>query len=122
MEDVKKKLVGKGGLMAYLRTNSAVEVENRIMAGDEYAALVYEAMAYQTAKEIGAQATVLKGVVDAIIITGGAAHSKMLVEWIKARVEFIAPVIVYPGEDEMQALAEACLRALRHEEEVKIYL
>ena len=122
LEDIKKKLVGKGGLMAYLGTNSAVEVEKRIEAGDEYAHLIYEAMAYQTAKEIGAQATVLNGDVDAIIITGGVAHSKMLIEWIKARVGFIAPVIVYPGEDEMQALADACLRALRHEEEVKVYM
>lgn len=122
LDDIKKKLVGKGGLMAYLGTNSAVEVEGRIEEGDEYAALVYEAMAYQIAKEIGAQASVLKGDVDAIIITGGVAYSEMLVEWIKARVEFIAPVMVYPGEDEMRALAEACLRGLRHEEAVKVYM
>ncbi len=121
LEDIKKKLVGKGGLMAYLGTNSAVEVEKRIQEGDEYAALVYEAMAYQIAKEIGAQAAVLKGDVDAIIITGGVAYSEILVEWIKDRVKFIAPVLVYPGENEMQALAEACLRALRNEEEVKVY-
>jgi butyrate kinase len=122
LEEIKKKLVGQGGLMAYLGTNSAVEVERRIEEGDEYAALVYEAMAYQIAKEIGALATVLKGDVDAIILTGGVCHSEMLVEWIKARVQFIAPIMVYPGEDEMRALAEACLRALRHEEEVKVYM
>jgi butyrate kinase len=122
LEDIKKKLVGRGGLMAYLGTNSAVEVERRIKEGDEYAALVYETMAYQIAKEVGAQATVLKGDIHAIIITGGVSYSEMLVEWIKARVEFIAPVMVYPGEDEMRALAEACLRALRHEEEVKVYM
>jgi butyrate kinase len=122
LEDIKKKLVGRGGLMAYLGTNSAIEVERRIEEGDEYAALVYEAMAYQIAKEIGALATVLKGDVDAIIMTGGVSYSEMLVEWIKARVEFIAPVMVYPGEDEMRALAEACLRTLRREEEVKVYM
>jgi butyrate kinase len=122
LEDIKKKLVGRGGLMAYLGTNSAVEVERRIKEGDEYAALVYETMAYQIAKEVGAQATVLKGDIHAIIITGGVSYSEMLVEWIKARVEFIAPVMVYPGEDEMRALAEACLRALRREEEVKVYM
>lgn len=121
MDEIKKKMVGQGGLMAYLGTNSAVEVERRIAEGDEYAAFVYEAMAYQIAKEIGAMATVLEGDVDAIILTGGVCYSDMLVEWIKTRVRFIAPVLVYPGEDEMLALAEACLRVLRHEEEVKVY-
>lgn len=105
LDEVKKMITGKGGLVAYLGTNDALEVEQRIKNGDQYAKLIYEAMAYQVSKEIGAYATVLKGQVDAILITGGIAYDKMFVEWIKERVEFIAPVYVYPGEDEMQALA-----------------
>jgi len=104
-DDVKKMITGKGGLVAYLGTNDALEVENRVKSGDAYAKLIYEAMAYQVSKEIGACATVLKGEVDAILITGGIAYDKMFVDWIKERVSFIAPVYVYPGEDEMQALA-----------------
>lgn len=122
LESIKKKLVGEGGLMAYLGTNDAIEIEERIKKGDEYASLIYKAMAYQIAKEIGAQATVLKGNVNSIIITGGLAYSKLLTEWIKACCEFIAPIIVYPGENEMEALAGACLRVLRREEEVKVYV
>ncbi|MGE5574404.1 MAG: butyrate kinase [Bacteroidota bacterium] len=120
-DDMMKKLVGGGGLMAHLGTSDAVEVERRIDAGDEHAKLIYEAMAYQVAKEIGAYAAVLSGDVDAIILTGGLAHSRRLVEWIRDRVSFIAPVMVYPGENEMQALAEACLRVLRGEEEARAY-
>lgn len=120
-DEVMKKLVGGGGLVAYLGTSDAAEVERRIDAGDERAGFVYEAMAYQVAKEIGAYATVLSGDVDAIILTGGLAHSRRLVDWIRDRVSFIAPVMVYPGENEMQALAEACLRVLRGEEEAKAY-
>lgn len=111
-----RKLAGQGGLVAHLGTNSAVEVEERIEAGDAYARLVYEAMAYQIAKEIGAMATVLCGAVDAIVITGGVAHSKVLLEWIESRVAWIAPVLVYAGEDEMLALAQGALRVLRGEE------
>jgi len=104
-DEVKKMITGKGGLVAYLGTNDALEVENRVKSGDAYAKLIYEAMAYQVSKEIGACATVLKGEVDAILITGGIAYDKIFVDWIKERVSFIAPVYVYPGEDEMQALA-----------------
>jgi butyrate kinase len=78
-----EKLAGRGGLVAHLGTNSAIEVERRIEGGDEHARLIYEAMAYQIAKEIGAMATVLKGDVDAIVITGGAAHSDLLLGWIR---------------------------------------
>jgi len=120
-EEAKRALVGKGGLVSYLGTNSAKEVEARIAKGDNLARLVYEAMAYQIAKEIGAMATVLFGKVDAIVLTGGLASSKMLTDWIKERVGFIAPVLVYPGQDEMRALVLGCLRVLRGEEVPKTY-
>lgn len=120
-EKMLKKLVGNGGLVAYLGTNDAVEVEKRIEQGETAASLVYEAMAYQVAKEIGACAAVLKGKVDAVVITGGIAHSRMLVKWITERVEFIAPVKVYPGEDEMAALAQGGLRVFRGQEQAKEY-
>ena len=120
-EQMFKKLAGQGGLVAHLGTNSAVEVERRIEAGDAHARLVYEAMAYQIAKEIGAMATVLRGDVDAVVLTGGVAHSEMLVGWIQQRVQWIAPVLVYPGEDEMLALALGALRVLRGEEPSRHY-
>jgi butyrate kinase len=120
-EQMFKKLAGQGGLVAHLGTNSAVEVEARIKAGDEHARLIYEAMAYQIAKEIGAMATVLCGQVAAIVITGGVAHSTMLLGWIRERVAWIAPVLVYPGEDEMLALAQGALRVLRGEEKAQTY-
>lgn len=120
-EELYRRLVGGGGLVAHLGTNDAVEVERRIADGDEHARLVYEAMAYQIAKEIGAMATVLHGDVDAIVLTGGLAHSDMLMGWIRARVEWIAPVMVFPGEDEMEAMTQGALRVLRGEEEAKEY-
>jgi butyrate kinase len=120
-DEMFKKIAGRGGLVAHLGTNSAVEVEKRIEAGDKYARLVYEAMAYQIAKEIAAMAAVLKGQVDAIVVTGGVAHSEMLVGWIRERVSWIAPLMVYPGEDEMLALALGALRVLRGEEEARDY-
>ncbi len=120
-EEMKKKLAGKGGLVSHLGTNSAIEVEKMIEKGDSHAKLIYEAMAYQISKSAGEMATVLEGKVDAIVITGGLAHSEMLTDWIKDRVSFIAPVKIYPGEDEMKALAEGVLRVLRGEEKEKIY-
>lgn len=116
-----KKLNGQGGLVAHLGTNDGREVEKRIDNGDEHAAIVFEAMAYGVAKEIGAMSTVLAGKIDAIVLTGGMAYSKRLVNMIVSRVEFIAPVKIYPGEDEMQALVEGALRVLRNEEEAKNY-
>jgi len=116
-----RRCVGGGGLVAHLGTNDAREVERRIAEGDEHARLVYEAMAYQTAKEIGAMATVLKGEVDAIVLTGGLAHSEMLTGWIRERVEWIAPVLIFPGEDEMEAMTMGALRVLRGEEQPKEY-
>jgi butyrate kinase len=116
-----KKLAGKGGLVAHLGTNSAVEVEERIAAGDEHARLIYEAMAYQIAKEIGAMAAVLAGDVDAVVITGGVAHSEMLIGWIRERVGWIARLLIYPGEDEMLALAQGGLRVLTGIEQARDY-
>ncbi len=120
-EEMFKKIAGHGGLVAHLGTNDAREVERRIEEGDEYAKLIYEAMAYQIAKEIGLMATVLKGDVDAIVLTGGLARSDMLVDWIVQRVEWIAPVMIYPGEDEMLAMAQGALRVLRDEEKARDY-
>lgn len=120
-KEVMKMIKGEGGLMAYLGTNSAYEVEQKMLAGDQYAALIYEAMAYQVAKEIGAMSTVLKGQVDAILITGGIANSKWFVNQIIERVYRIAPVYVYPGEDELKALAINGMRVLTGETEPKIY-
>ncbi len=120
-QEMIKKITGRGGLVAHLGTNDARQVERRIAAGDEYARLIYEAMAYQIAKEIGLMATVLKGDVDAVVLTGGMARSDMLVGWIVERVEWIAPVMIYPGEDEMLAMAQGALRVLRGEEEARNY-
>jgi len=120
-EQMFKKIAGQGGLVAHLGTNDAREVERRIAAGDARARLVFEAMAYQIAKEIGLMATVLYGQVDAIVIAGGLAHSAMLLGWIIPRVKWIAPVRVYPGEDEMLALVQGTLRVLDREEEAKTY-
>lgn len=121
LDEIKKKITGKGGLVAYLGTSDGRDVEAMIEAGDKKAELVYEAMAYQVAKEIGACAAVLKGKVDAILITGGISYSKMFVDMIKERVAFIADIKVYPGEDEMLALAQGGLRVLKGEEEAQVY-
>lgn len=120
-EEIMKKLIGQGGLVGYLGTNDAVEVEKMIENGDELAKLIYEAMGYQVAKEIGSASSVLSGKVDAIILTGGLAYGKSFVKSITDRINWIADVIVQPGENELQALAEGALRVLRGEEEVKIY-
>lgn len=104
-EEIKKMITGNGGLVAYLGTNDAYEVEKRAAAGDEQAILIQNAMAYQVAKEIGAMSTVLKGQVDAILLTGGIAYGKPFVKAVSERVQHIGPVYVYPGEDEMRALA-----------------
>ncbi len=120
-QQLRKMVVGKGGLVSYFGTNSAMEVENMVKAGSERYRLVFEAMAYQVAEEIGARSTNLKGKVDGIIITGGLAHSQMFTGWIKERVEHIAPVYIYPGAREMEALAQGALRVLRGEETAKRY-
>jgi len=107
----------QGGVFSYLGTKDLTEVERRIAAGDTKARLVYDAMIYQTAKEIGALATVLRGRVHAILLTGGMAYSDKLVPQLRAMIEWIAPVHVYPGEDELEALAGGALRVLRGEEQ-----
>lgn len=119
---MKKMLRGNGGLTAYLGTVDAREVEKMIEEGNTEAALVYEAMAYQVAKAIGELSTVLKGEVDAIILTGGIAYSKKITDWIKERVAFIAPVEVFAGENELEALVLGTLRVLNGEEEARTYV
>jgi len=119
--DIKKMIKGEGGMVAYLGTNSAYDVEMKAIDGDEESKLIFLGMAYQVAKEIGAMSTVLKGDVDAILITGGVARSKWFVSELTERVYKIAPVHVYPGEDEMKALYSNTLMVLKGELEAKIY-
>ncbi|HYG60289.1 MAG TPA: butyrate kinase, partial [Symbiobacteriaceae bacterium] len=121
VSEISRMVVGKGGFVAHLGTNDAREVEGRIDKGDAKAETTYRAMAYHVAKEIGRAAVALQGKVDRICITGGLARSKQLTQWITERVQWIAPVSLYPGEDEMQALAEGALRVLLGEEEPKEY-
>jgi butyrate kinase len=121
-KDMQTRLVGQGGLSAYLSTTDVEKVLQMIHSGDDRAKLILQAMAYQIAKDIGAMCVVLKGNVDGIVLTGGVAHAEMLTELIREWVSFLAPVYVYPGEDEMTALAEGGLRVLLKEEEVKSYL
>ena len=120
-QDVKKMLKGRGGVVAYLGTNDMIDVEKRIDNKDEKALEVFNAMCYQISKDIGACATVLSGKVDSIIITGGVANDKRLVEYISKRVGFIAPIEVYPGEEEMKPLAFGVLRVLNGEEKAREY-
>lgn len=121
----KKELLDKiqktGGWTDHLGTSDALEVERRIQSGDEYAKLVYESTAYQISKDIGAYAAVLSGKVDAILLTGGLAHSKYLTGMISSMVGTIAPIKLYPGEFEMEALAAGAMRALLGEETVLEY-
>ena len=119
--EVKKKITGQGGLVAYLDTNDMRDVLKASAEGDEKSKLIYDAFIYQVAKDVGAMATVLKGNVEAIILTGGIAYSDVVVNSIKERVSFIAPLVVYGGEDEMLALAQGALRVLNGEEEAKEY-
>ncbi|MBE6091252.1 MAG: butyrate kinase [Clostridium beijerinckii] len=121
LEEILKKITGKGGFVAYLDTNDARVVESAALDGDSKAKMVHDAMGYQVSKEIGAAATVLNGNVDAIILTGGMAYGKPMVNLIRERVGFIAPMVIYPGEDEMLALAQGVIRVLNGEEEVKEY-
>lgn len=120
-DEIKKMITGKGGCVAYLGTNDAYVVEQKAEAGDEKSKLIFEAMAYQVSKEIGAMSTVLKGQVDAILLTGGIAYGKPFVEFIKERVTHLAPVFVYPGEDEMRALAMNGLMVLQGEIQAMMY-
>ncbi|HWR39393.1 MAG TPA: butyrate kinase [Patescibacteria group bacterium] len=120
-EELKKRLFGSGGIYAYLGTKDIREVEKRAAAGEEQAEILLQALCYQVAKEIGALSTVLSGQVDRIILTGGMAYSKRVVEMVSRRVQFIAPVAVVPGEEELESLAAGALRVLNREEEPHIY-
>lgn len=121
-KQVTKMLSGNGGLKGYLGTVDAREVQKMIEEGNEEAKLIFEAMAYQIAKGIGELATVVKGKVDAIILTGGIAYSKMITSWITERVESIAPVEIMAGENEMESLALGTLRVLRQQEIARDYV
>jgi len=116
-----KYLTKAAGLMAYLGTDSGIEVNERIQAGDAKAKLITDAMCYQVAKEAGACATVLKGKVDAIFLSGGLVYNDYIVQQIRSRVEFIAPIKLYPGEREMEALCQGGLRVLNGLEEAQDY-
>jgi len=121
LEEVQKIITGKGGYVAYFASNDAYTIGVMAEQGDQKAILIQNAMAYQVAKEIGAMSTVLKGQVDAILLTGGVAHNLTVVDYIKTMVAHIARVVVYPGEDEMKALAENALAVLQGEAECKEY-
>lgn len=120
-EEVRKMVNGKGGMVAHTGSNDAYQLQLKAADGDAHAKLIQDAMSYNVAKAIGGAATVLKGKVDAILLTGGIAHNPFLVEYVKDMVGFIAPVQVYPGEDEMGALAMNGLMVLRGELKAKQY-
>jgi butyrate kinase len=120
-KEIYKKLVGNGGFNAYLGTNDARIVEKRANEGDELAQAVYDAFHYQVAKDIGAMSTVLMGKVDQIILTGGIAYGKHTVEELTKKVSWIAPITVYPGEDELLALCQGGLRVETGEEKAMEY-
>lgn len=119
--ELKAQLVGHGGLIAYLHTSDGLEIDDRIEAGDDYARYILEAMGYQISKEIGSAATVLKGDVDQIILTGGLGRDPFLVDWITERTAWIAPITLYPGEDELGALADAVSEALAGNAPIRQY-
>lgn len=121
LDDIKKMIKGNGGLVAYLGTNDAYEVEMMVRDGNQKAKLIQDALSYQVAKEIGALSVVLKGKIDGILLTGGMAHNPMVVDYVRERVGFLANVSAYPGEDEMKALAINGLRVLKGEEQPKVY-
>ena len=120
-KEVYKKLVGNGGFNAYLGTNDMRDVEKMVDAGDEHAKELRTAFIFQLSKNIGSMATVLKGKVDQIIVTGGIAHDNRVVGELKERSEWIAPFTVYPGEDELLALAQGGLRVMNGEEKPGVY-
>ena len=119
--EVYGKVVGKGGFVGYLNTNDVKGVIDKMEAGDKECENVYKAFVYQISKAIGEMSVVLEGKVDQIIFTGGIAYSPTLVPDLKAKVQWIAPVTVYPGEDELLALAQGAIRVLNGEEEAKVY-
>lgn len=120
-DEIKKMITGEGGFVAYLGTNDARDVEMAVNEGDERAIFYHNALAYQVSKAIGEMATVLKGRVDGILITGGMAYDKTLMSLIRERVDFISQVYIYPGQDEMKALAMNALNVVRGEAKVRVY-
>lgn len=120
-KEIVSMIFGKGGLMAHFGTNDAKELSDRANSGDEQVALVIRAMLYNVGKEIAAMAAALSGEVDAILLTGGMAYDKQWMEAIENQVKFLAPVHIYPGEDELEALALSGLRVMRGEQEVQEY-
>lgn len=120
-DELKKKVKGRGGLVAHLGTNDAREVVRRIRSGDDKARIVYRSMAWQVARQIGSAAAALARKPDAIVLTGGLAHDDLICRWITEQVEWIAEVLRYPGEDEMTALAEGAMRVLNGTEEALTY-
>ena len=120
-KEIYKKICGNGGFNAYLHTNDARVVEKMVKEGDEFAKLVQDAFYYQIAKDAGAMAAVLEGKVDAIILTGGIAYNPYTREILEQKIGFIAPITVYPGEDELLALAQGALRVMKGEEEPQNY-
>jgi len=120
-DQIRRMIVGEGGFVGYLATNSAKDVQERAQAGDNKARIIQEALFYQVSKLIGEMAVVLEGKVDGIILTGGLAYNEELEKYIKKKAGFIAPVFTYPGEDELEALAMNALRVARNEAEVKEY-
>jgi butyrate kinase len=109
-DEIRRMVIGEGGYVAYLGTNDAKEVQEKAQNGDEMARKVQDALGYQVAKAIGEMAVVLNGYVDAILLTGGLAFNSYLTNYISSKVEFIAAVYIYPGEDELEALASNALR------------
>lgn len=120
-DELMKMVHGRGGLLAHLGTSSVPDVLDRILSHDLHAMLILRAMCYTISKEIGAMAIALKGDVDAILLTGGIAHSKRVTDFIADHVDFIAPIYVYPGENELKALAENALAVLKGERQPKEY-
>lgn len=120
-KEVYSKIVGKGGFNAYLGTNDMRDVVKRANEGDTVAAEVRDAFTFQVAKDMGSMACVLKGKVDQIIVTGGIAYNASVIDALKERAGFIAPFTVYPGEDELLALAQGAIRVMTGEEKVMEY-
>ena len=116
-----RKINGHSGLTAHLGTNDVREVERRIAEGDQKAKLVLDAMIYSIARWLSSLAPSTNGHVDAVILTGAIAHSKYVTEGLRRRLNYLAPIFVYPGEDELTALGMNVLRAMRGEQEIKIY-
>ena len=116
-----KRIAGKAGLNAHLGTNDMREILKRIQNGDEHAKLIVDAMIYHIAKNIAAEGAVLCGKVDAILLTGGLAHSEYIISELRRRIGFLAPVYTFPGEDEMEALALNALAVLQGRREAKVY-